>query len=156
MSNINQLVYEASENFNKENAELKQYLKDPDVQEFVTYTARQELGEPLSELELKRYLALHEDPKVQAYIKTAEYVAQRRGWIKGGIWGGVMGGLTGGIVGVANSHEAGVGVATGIIGAILGAASVGFLGSKIGKILGRWKAEGKIAEQVPAGMRMHI
>jgi hypothetical protein len=130
---------------------INQLIKDPVIQKFISLS-KKAVNTPLTPNEKSEVDSLLKDPKVQAYLKAAEKVGQRIGWIRGGITGG----LGGSIVGTGSALSLGVASGLGIfalalLGAISGGLSIGYVASKIQGILRRWKTEEEITKGGLAG-----
>lgn len=123
---------------------LADYLKDPKVQKFIELSQKE--LEKKSDTQDKRELkTLFQDNYIQSYIKAAEHVGRRNGWLYGGTGGSVIGyfstalGLT--VSGLAAPATA---LVLGVIGAVFGGLGIGVLSAKLNSVFKRWRAENQL------------
>lgn len=86
---------------------------------------------------------LFEDPFVRNYLAAAEKVGRRYGWLIGGSGGGLAGYLAA-VYKLPPALSFLPPVAAALLGAVIGGLSIGYLGSRIGKVIRRWMAENAI------------
>lgn len=136
---INLYLTESNLNIEKDPNIVKLIQTSSQVKRIIEL-AKKHFTKGLNDKEKEETQTLFKDPKVEQLLKAAEKVGEREGWIKGGFIGTLIGLFTGGVAGAGTDLF----FAAVLLGAVLGGVGIGYLGSKIYKILKRWELEERI------------